>query len=190
MAASVLRGKGYAPFAPLYKSRKQWSDRIKVVETPLFPGYLFCRLDLQNRLPVLITPGVTQIVGYGRVPAEVDEAEIASLQTMIASGLPSRPWPFLQAGDLVEIEQGPLRGLRGILLEMRGTNRMVLSISLLKRSVAVEIDPVIVKSLSNAQTSKQDQDNRHATLPTGLKKDVGTLGQVFSPTGPPAASDR
>ena len=161
--ANVLRGKGYAPFAPLYTCRRQWSDRVKVRETPLFPGYLFCRLNLQNRLPILTTPGVTQIVGYGRVPAEVNEAEINSLQTMVASGLPSRPWPFLQAGDLVEIERGPLRGLKGILLEVRGSNRMVLSITLLKRSVAVEIDPTIVKSLSSGQ-APYPEPNKKSTL--------------------------
>src|SRR5258708_11811870 len=158
--ANVLRGKGYAPFAPLYTCRRQWSDRVKVREIPLFPGYLFCRLNLQNRLPILTTPGVTQIVGYGRVPAEVNEAEINSLQTMVASGLPSRPWPFLQAGDLVEIERGPLRGLKGILLEVRGSNRIVLSITLLKRSVAVEIDPTIVKSLSSGQAPYRESKQK------------------------------
>jgi transcription antitermination factor NusG len=164
--ANVLRGKGYAPFAPLYTCRRQWSDRVKVRETPLFPGYLFCRLNLQNRLPILTTPGVTQIVGYGRVPAEVNEAEINSLQTMVASGLPSRPWPFLQAGDLVEIERGPLRGLKGILLEVRGSNRMVLSITLLKRSVAVEIDPTIVKSLSSGQAPYPEPNKKSTQLET------------------------
>src|SRR6516162_5322363 len=157
--ASLLRGRGYAPFVPLYQCRKRWSDRIKVVDAPLFPGYLFCRLNLQNRLPVLMTPGVTQIVGCSRVPIPVDEAEINAIQTMVATGLPARPWPFLQVGDRVQIERGPVRGLEGILLEVRGAQRFVLSVTLLQRSVAVEIDPAFVKSLAPAPPAPQVQAN-------------------------------
>ncbi len=148
--ANLLRDKGYAPFAPLCQRRRQWSDRIKLVEGPLFPGYLFCRLNLQDRLPVLKTAGVRQIVGYGRVPVEVNEAEINALQVMVVSGLPSQPWPFLQVGELMRIERGVLRGLEGFLLEVRGAHRLVLSVRLLQRSVAVEIDPAFVKSLAPA----------------------------------------
>ena len=144
--ANLLRDKGYIPFAPMYQCRRQWSDRIKVVEGPLFPGYLFCRLNLQDRLPVLKTPGVRQIVGYGRVPIAVDETEINALQTMVASGRPSQPWPFLQVGERVQIARGALRGLEGILLEVRGAHRLILSVKLLQRSVAVEIDSAFVRS--------------------------------------------
>jgi transcription antitermination factor NusG len=143
--AHLLRGRGYSPFVPLYQQRRRWSDRTKVVDAPLFPGYLFCRLDLQNRLPVLMTPGVTQIVGYRRVPIPVDEEEMKAIQAMISSGLPHQPCPFVQIGDRVRIERGPLRGLEGILQEVRGEQRMVLSVSLLQRSVYVEIDPSDVK---------------------------------------------
>ncbi len=149
--ADLLRGRGYAPFVPLYQCRKQWSDRIKIIDAPLFPGYLFCRLNIQNRLPVLMTPGVNQIVGYSKTPTPVDEAEISAIKVLIASGLPNQPWPFLRAGDRVHIERGPLHGLEGILLEVRGTHRLVLSVTLLQRSVAVEIDPAFVRSI---ETSK------------------------------------
>ncbi len=148
--ANFLRGRGYDPFLPLYESRKRWSDRVKVVQSALFPGYLFCRLNVENRLPVLTTPGVGQIVGYSKTPVPVDEAEINAIQILIASGLPNQPWPFLRAGDRVHIERGPLRGLEGILLEVRGAHRLVLSVTLLQRSVAVEIEPAFVRSIERS----------------------------------------
>ena len=143
-----------------------------MVEAPLFPGYLFCRLDLQNRLPVLMTPGVTQIVGYNRIPVPVDESEVDAIRTTVASGLKSEPWPFLEAGDRVQIEQGPLRGLEGILLEVRGAQRLVLSVTLLQRSVAVEINPAFVRPLAPAA---QVQTNTYQTT-AAAKKDIGILG--------------
>ena len=145
--ASILEGKGYELFLPLYTCRKRWSDRIKHVETPLFPGYLFCRFNAQDRFPILSTPGVIQVVGYNRLPVAVEDSEIQAIQTLVASGLPNQPWPFLEVGDRVRIEGGALRGLEGILVEFRGHHRLVLSISLLHRAVAVEIDSASVKSL-------------------------------------------
>ena len=142
-----LSGQGYEWFLPLYKLRKRWSDRIKQVEAPLFPGYLFCRFDPQKRLPILKTPGVIQIVGYNRAPTPIEEAEIDAIQTLVASGLPNQPWPFLETGDRVRIESGPLRGLEGILVEFKGNHRLVVSVTLLQRSVAVELDSALVTSL-------------------------------------------
>jgi transcription antitermination factor NusG len=145
--ADNLGGKGYEWFLPLSKARKCWSDRIKDVASPLFPGYLFCRFDSQNRLPILKTPGVIQIVGHNRQPVAVDESEIAAIQTLVASGVPNQPWSFREIGERVEIKSGPLRGLEGILvksLESRGRHRLVLSVSLLQRSVAVEVDSAFV----------------------------------------------
>jgi transcription antitermination factor NusG len=122
-----------------------------------------------------MTPGVTQIVGSNRTPIPVDEAEIAALQTSVASGLPSQPWPFLQVGDRVQIELGPLRGLEGILLEVRGALRLVLSVTLLQRSVAVEISPTYVKSLHLAIPDTPIHANQYTSVVT-TKKDVRILG--------------
>jgi transcription antitermination factor NusG len=144
--ARHLRGMGYEEFLPQYACRKRWSDRIKEVQTPLFPGYLFCRFNPQNRLPILKTPGVIQIVGYNRQPIPVDEDEIKSIQTLVTSGIPNQPWPFLKVGEKVIIESGPLRGLEGVLVEFKGNRRLVLSVSLLQRSVAVEMDAAFVRS--------------------------------------------
>lgn len=166
--SQLLQARGYDPFVPFVQRRKQWSDRIKVSDAALFPGYLFCRLNIQNRLPVMSTPGILQIVGYSRVPTPVDESEINSIQTMVASGLPSRPWPFLETGDRVRIERGPLRGLEGLVLEFRGALRLVLSVTLLQRSVAVEIEPGFVKSVSRKVVSGPE-----GTL-AASKKHIGT----------------
>jgi transcription antitermination factor NusG len=144
--ARQLRGMGYEEFLPLYECRKRWSDRVKEVQTPLFPGYLFCRFDPQNRLPILKTPGVIQVVGYSRQPIPVDEDEIKSIQMLVTSGIPNQPWPFLSVGQKVRIESGPFRGLEGALVEFKGNRRLILSVSLLQRSVAVEMDAAFVRS--------------------------------------------
>lgn len=161
--ANSLRSKGYDPFVPLYRCRKRWSDRMKIVDAPLFPGYMFCRLNLHNRLPVLMAPGVIRIVGRNRLPTPLDETEINAIQTMVTSGLPNQPWPFLQVGDRVQIEGGPLRGLEGILVEVRGAHRLILSVTLIQRSVAVEIDSTFVKSLRPALSTgiKEQYAIRH-----------------------------
>jgi transcription antitermination factor NusG len=144
--ANLLRSKGYAPFVPLYKCRRRWSDRIKTMDAALFPGYLFCRFNVELRLPILKTPGVLKIVGCGKQPLEVEHAEISAVQTMVGSDVSPMPWPFPQVGEQVHIEQGPLAGLQGTLVKTKGGgHRFVVSVSLLQRSVAVEIDPAFVR---------------------------------------------
>jgi transcription antitermination factor NusG len=135
-----LSGQGYECFLPMYKSTRRWSDRVKEVDQPLFPGYLFCRFDLHNRGPVLMTPGIQQIVGVGRTPMPVEDSEMESIRQALASGLPSQPWPYLELGQRVRVNHGSLRDLEGILINFKGSNRVVLSVSLLQRSVAMEID--------------------------------------------------
>jgi transcription antitermination factor NusG len=162
-AAEHLRSKGYDPFLPVYTCRRRWSDRIKKIDLPLFPGYLFCRFDLQNRLPILVTPGVIQVVGSGKSPIAVDDAEIAAIQAIVQSGLPREPWPFLQIGQKVRIASGPLSGYEGILLNLKGNHRLVLSVSLLKRSVAVEVDSAWVSPISSKPAASHSAILRQAS---------------------------
>ena len=157
--ADQLSGQGYDRFLPLYKVRKRWSDRIKEVDAPLFPGYLFCRFNPHDRLPILKTPGVIQIVGFQSGPAAVDESEIRSIQSLVAAGVPHQPWPFLAAGDRVRIESGPLLGLEGILTEVRSSYRFVLSVTLLQRSVAVEIDSASVTAVGPSRARRPERSN-------------------------------
>src|SRR3981081_247768 len=139
-ASLLLENAGYECFVPTSKYIRRWSDRMKEVEVPLFPGYLFCRMNPHNRLPVLMTPGVIQIVGVGKTPIPVEEEEIAAIQQVEKSGLSTMPWPYLQVGHVVRIEEGPLNGLTGIVLKIKSGPKLVLSVNLLQRSVAVEID--------------------------------------------------
>lgn len=151
IASAGLRGKGYEEFLPLYLVRRQWSDRIRNVEVPLFPGYLFCRFDPLDRLvPVLTTPGTIRIVSVGRTPIPVAEAEIEAVHRVVDSGLAAEPWPFLSAGCRVAIERGPLAGLEGILTRFAGAHRLVVSVNLLQRAVAVEIDGAWARRISTS----------------------------------------
>lgn len=140
LTATILRNKGYEEFLPLYKCRRRWSDRIKQVDLPLFPGYLFCKLDSANRLPILTTPGVVLIVGIGKIPVPVEESEIAAVRSIVASQLAAQPWPFVRAGQQVRIDAGPLRGVEGVFLNHKNQCRLVVSVTILQRSVAVEVD--------------------------------------------------
>jgi transcription antitermination factor NusG len=152
--ADHLQGKGYEWFLPLYKAQRRWSDRVKEVHSPLFPGYLFCRFNPHDRLPILKTPGVTQIVGYSHVPVPVDEQEIQAIRRLVASGVSNFPCPYLEVGSKVRIEAGALRGLEGILMDLKGKRRLVLSITLLQRSVAVEIDSDAVSVVHALQSAR------------------------------------
>lgn len=149
---SHLTGQGYECFLPVYKSERRWSDRVKEIEQPLFPGYLFCRFDLHNRGPLMMTPAVQQIVGVGRTPVPVEEIEIEAIRQALASGLPSQPWLYLQVGQRVRVNHGNMKNLEGILINFKGSHRVVLSVSLLQRSVAMEVDLSWVTSISEAKT--------------------------------------
>lgn len=138
--ASALHGKGYEQFLPLYNVSRRWSDRIKQLALPLFPGYVFCRFDMNKRLGILITPGVLQVVGAGKVPIPVNDSEIEAIRSIVQSGLQAEPWPFLRVGQRVRIERGSLEGVEGILVAIKKTHRLIVSVTLLQRSVAVELD--------------------------------------------------
>jgi transcription antitermination factor NusG len=155
--AAHLHGMGYEDFLPVHKSRTRWSDRTKEMEHPLFPGYLFCRFNPQNRLPILKTPGVIQVVGYGRQPTPIDENEIEAIQALVIAGIPSQPWPFCEVGQKVRIESGPLFGREGVLVEFKGSQRLILSVALLQRSVAVEIDASQVKRYQEQSVARSQK---------------------------------
>jgi len=154
--AAALAAKGYEQFLPLYGSTRQWADRAKAVELPLFPTYLFCRFDVSDRLlPILTTPGLMSIVGHGRNPVSIPSKEIEAIQSVSRSGLYARPWPQLTAGSKVLVEKGPLAGIEGVTLDAGKKYKLMISIPLLQRSVAVEIDRNWVRPLAGSSTSKR-----------------------------------
>jgi transcription antitermination factor NusG len=140
LVTEAVRNKGFEEFLPLHRCRHRWSDRFKSVELPLFPGYTFCRLDPNFRLPILTIPGALHFVGIGKAPVPIEDSEIAGIQNAVRSGLPAEPWTYLPVGQLVRLDDGPLAGLEGILIETRKQYRIVVSLSLLQRSMAVEIE--------------------------------------------------
>lgn len=140
VAATHLRQRGIEEFLPTYVTERQWSDRKKKIEEFLFPGYVFCRLDAAVRLPVLTVPGAVNLVGFGSGPLAVPQAEIEAVQRLVSSGLLVSPWPFLHVGQRVAIERGPLTGVEGILVEIRKSYRLVVSIGMLQRAVSAEVD--------------------------------------------------
>ena len=145
----ALAQKNYETFFPVVTTERRWSDRTKRVEAALFPGYVFCRFDHERRLPIMTTPGVREIVGFGRHAAPVDDAELTALRIVLASGVSLDHCDYLQPGDAVEVTQGPLQGLRGSLLEVKGRCRVVLSVELLQRSVSVEMDRTRIRRIEN-----------------------------------------
>jgi len=145
--SAVLRGKGFEEFVPTYRAKRQWSDRIKVIDLPLFPGYLFCRLDLNKRLPLLTTPGFLYLVGKGKMPEPVDEGEILAIQSVLRSGIPALPWPSVIVGQKVRLERGPLRGVEGVVDKIADQQRIFVNVTLLQRSVSVQVDPDWIRSV-------------------------------------------
>lgn len=143
----LLEGKGYKTLLPTYKSKKRWNGRLRDLSSPLFPGYVFCHFDPHKRLPILVTPGVLSVVGRGRIPVPVEDAEIAAIQSVVSSGLPAEPWPYLEVGQRIRIEGEALHGLEGILTQVKGHQRIVVSVSLLRRSLALEIDRSCVRPI-------------------------------------------
>lgn len=153
IAAMHLRERGYEEFSPSWKTERRWSDRTKEMDQFLFPGYVFCRLNPSDRLPVLTAPGVVDLVGFGKIPAPIPEHEIENVRRMVQSGLFVMPWPFLELGHRVLIERGPLAGVEGILDEVKGKCRLVVSVQLLQRSVSAEVDRDWIRPLGRSERS-------------------------------------
>jgi transcription antitermination factor NusG len=143
--ASILEAKWYELFLPLVENRRQWSDRVKRTVTPLFPGYVFCRTTSDAVGRMVTIHGVCRIVGFGKSPALVDDKEIEAIRRIIAAGLPACPTQYLRAGQRVAIADGPLSGLEGIFVRAGNQHQLVVSVELLQRSIAVQIDASCVR---------------------------------------------
>jgi len=168
-----LEGKGYEVFLPTYESKRRWSDRVKTVVQPLFPGYVFCQFNIEARLPILVTPGVNSIIGVGKTPVPVDKDEILAIRSVINSGIATCPCDYIQDGESVRVESGPLEGLVGIVQRSKSSDRLIVSLTLLMRSVSVEIDRTWVKRVASPRPVWTNQvANRPATaaspIPAGI----------------------
>jgi len=135
-----LAQQGIEPLLPTVKRLRQWKDRKKEIEVPLFSGYCFVRFASKQQLPVLKTIGVVDIVGNGHRPEPIQDEEISALRTLMSSVLPYDPHPYLHEGMQVEVVRGPLQGIHGILLRKEKRHRLVLGVRLIQQAAAVEID--------------------------------------------------
>lgn len=135
-----LSTQGIEPLLPTVKRLSQWKDRKKEIEVPLFSGYCFVRFASEQKLPVLKTVGVVDLVGGGQQPEPIPDEEIVALQTLMASVLPYDPHPYLHEGMMVEVVRGPLQGVKGILLRKGKSHRLIMGVKLIQQGVAVDID--------------------------------------------------
>jgi transcription antitermination factor NusG len=141
--ASILANKGYESFLPTYSKRHSNSMTF---ELPLFPGYVFSRLDTTNPLSVISTPGVFSILGNARGPEAIPEDQIETIRQIINASICPRPWPYLATGEPVYIAEGPLRGIGGLVVAASNERWLVVSVNLLQRSIAVKLDRASISS--------------------------------------------
>jgi transcription antitermination factor NusG len=143
----LLREKGYECFTPMYRLKRKWSDRTVEIDFPLFPGYIFCRFSPTVLGKAISTQGVIRIVGFGGQPAEVAVEEIEALQMLTQSNLLREPWKYLPDGTPVLVETGPLAGVQGIICADGNKRQLIISVTLLQRSVAIRLDEDTVISV-------------------------------------------
>lgn len=146
--AFSLSNKNHEVFLPLYRSVRRWQDRAKSLWFPLFPCYLFVREGMDRQLQIVSTPGVVHVVKWGGQPAVVPRAQLDAVRRMVESSLPLETHQLLQSGDCVRVKTGPLAGLEGTLTRRKGIARLVVSIEMLGRAAAVEIDGTNVERIS------------------------------------------
>jgi len=157
-----LSRQGFQVFFPTYKTVRRWSDRKKEIILPLFPGYVFLLDEAPRRLQVLSTPGVHRILTTGKNPAVIPTEEIAAIRRAVESPLRIGPHPFLKSGDAVRIKSGPLAGLEGIVSREKDVFRVVLSVELLGRSAAVEIDAAATELLAPSRERALHHPGKHS----------------------------
>ena len=149
-----LRAREIEEFLPSYVLKNRWSDRVKEISRPLFPGYLFSYFHTDTQLSKIIaTPGVVHVVTASKgVPAPIAQLEIDTIRQLVTSAVAIKPYPYLNTGDRVRIKRGPLAGLEGILTEFRKKYRVIVSVTILARSVAVDLESDWIEPDENSAT--------------------------------------
>jgi transcription antitermination factor NusG len=145
LVKTQLDGKEVENFLPTFERISQWKDRKKLIEVPLFPGYLFVKITLLKRLEVLKAYGAVQIVGNSTGPVPIPEEQIASVRRFVEVGLKCDPHPYLKVGKKAKIKEGPLAGFEGILVRKKSKSLFVLSVDLIQRSVSVELGSWLIE---------------------------------------------
>ena len=156
--AGMLEYKGYAPFVPLQRVKEKSRNHGTPGDCPLFPGYLFCQFQPQATGLVVTTPGVVRILGCGRTPVPLRDEEVKNVQMIVDSGVPSESHGAVRIGSPVIVTEGPLRGLIGQLVKFKKKEKIAVSVSLLCRSVLIELDQWHIKTISG-KTCREARPN-------------------------------
>lgn len=151
--ANALRLKGFSVFLPLYSTARRWKDRTKLITLPLFPSYVFIETGFERQLDILTTAGIHGFVCFGSSPALIPPSEIDSIRKVMDRSVKIEPHPFIKHGDWVRIKSGPLTGIEGILVRKRNWSRLVLSVELLGKSVAVDVDASIIERINTPDSA-------------------------------------
>lgn len=166
VVADVLSAKGFEIFLPLYDSIRRWKDRQKLLTLPLFPCYLFVRGGFNRRLQIISTPGVYMALTHGDRIAVIPKNEIDAIRRTVEGAFRTEPHPFLRCGDRVRVIAGSLQGVEGILIRKKNQFRLVLSVDMLAKSVAVEIDVSDVESIAERVPGRPDSGMLYSSLQT------------------------
>ena len=145
--AAELGAREVQHFLPLYSSVRRWKDRRVLLELPLFPGYIFVRLALRDRLRVVQIPSVVRLVGFNGLPTALPDTEMEIMRAGLSQSLRAEPHPFLTVGRRVRVTGGPFAGLEGILKRKKNNLRVVVSLELIQRSVVVDVDAADVRAV-------------------------------------------
>jgi transcription antitermination factor NusG len=156
LVAHALTSKGFDIFLPQYHAVHRWKDRWKELDLPLFPNYVFILGGLDRMLNILTTPGVHSLVSWGGRPADIPQYEIDAVRRLVESPLRVQQHPFIKCGDRVRIKSGPLEGIEGILVRSKSAYRLVLSVEMLARSAAVEVDVSMVERVRESESGRRD----------------------------------
>ena len=147
IAYTQLKEKGIEAYLPLLKERRKWSDRKKWVEFPLFSSYLFAKIEIKNSIFVLQTNGVSSLVKFGEVIAIVQDEVVHAIKLAIDGGYQLTPAEYFIAGNAVEVIEGPMRGVKGIVAQLKGKDRLVIKIDAIQQALSIDIDTRFIKNI-------------------------------------------
>jgi len=147
IAYAQLKEKGIEAYLPLLKERRKWSDRKKWVEFPLFSSYLFVKIEIKNSIFVLQTNGVSSLVKFGEEIAIVQDEVINAIRLAIDGGYQLAPAEYFIAGNAVEVIEGPMRGVKGIVVQLKGKDRLVIKIDAIQQALSIDIDTRFIKNI-------------------------------------------
>jgi transcription antitermination factor NusG len=167
--AQILASKGLETFLPLYATAHRWKDRTKLLSLPLFPCYVFLKGGLDRRLDIVTTPGFYSLVSSAGQPLAIPPDEIEAVRRAVKSGARVDPHPFLKCGERVRVKCGALTGMEGILVRKKNLYRLVLSVEMLGKAVAVEVDAFLVERLNTIPSGNYGWATRRRPQMRGRK---------------------